>query len=64
VGVEKTLADGIWILVGVGISVVSTVVSGPPSDRPFNGATADSGKEDLERQSSTVGAVSPEAMVT
>lgn len=32
VRVEETLADGIGVLVGVGVSVVSTVVSRPPSD--------------------------------
>jgi len=30
--VQKTLPDGVWVLVGVGVSVVSTVISRPPSD--------------------------------
>jgi len=27
VGVEKTLADGVWILIGIGVSVVCSVIS-------------------------------------
>ena len=32
VRVEETLSNGVWILVGIGISVMSAVISGPPSD--------------------------------
>ena len=32
VRVEETLANGVWVLVGIGISVVGSVVSCPPSD--------------------------------
>lgn len=30
--VHKTLADTVWVLIGVGITMVSPVVSGPPTD--------------------------------
>lgn len=32
VGVEKTLADGVWVLLSIGVTVVSTVLHGPPAD--------------------------------
>jgi hypothetical protein len=32
VGVEETLADRVWVLVGIGVSVMCSVISGPPSD--------------------------------
>jgi hypothetical protein len=32
VRIEKTFADRVWVLVGIGVSVVSSVISGPPSD--------------------------------
>lgn len=44
-GVEETFTDGVWIFVGVGVTVVSTVVSRPPSDRTLDGPTSNSGKE-------------------
>ncbi len=46
VGVEETFTDGVWILVGVGVAVMRTVVSRPPSDRTLDGSTSDSGEED------------------
>lgn len=44
VRVQQSLADGIWVLLGVGVAMVSTVVSRPPSDGAFNGTTTDSGE--------------------
>lgn len=32
VRVEKTLSNGVWVLVGVGVSVMCPVISRPPSD--------------------------------
>lgn len=64
VRVEETLANGVGVLLGVGVSVVSTVTIGPPSDGAFNGASTDGSKVDLEGSSGLVGAVGPETMVT
>jgi hypothetical protein len=54
VGVEKSLADAVWVLVGVGVAVVSAVVSRPPTDRALNGSTSNGSKEDLEWERSGV----------
>ncbi len=64
VGVDKTLADRVWVLVGIGVSVVSPMVSGPPSDGTLNGATSSGGEQDLQWKGSGVRAVSPKAMIT
>ena len=32
VGVEKTLANRVWVFVGICVSVMGTMISGPPSD--------------------------------
>jgi hypothetical protein len=32
VGVEKAFSDAIWILGGIGVAVMSTMISAPPSD--------------------------------
>ena len=61
--VEETLADGIWVLVGVGVSVVSTMVSRPPPDGALDGTATHGGEEDLEGKRRGVGAVRPETMV-
>jgi hypothetical protein len=63
VAVEKTLADGIGILIGIGVAVVRAVKAGPPSRAAFDGGRATGGEEDLEGQRSLVARVSPEAMV-
>jgi hypothetical protein len=44
--VEETLAHGVRILVSVGVAVVGTVVSGPPSDGTFDGTATNSGQVD------------------
>jgi hypothetical protein len=46
--VEETLADGIGILDGVGVSVVSAVIPRPPADRALHGASAHGSEVDLE----------------
>jgi hypothetical protein len=63
-GVEKTLADGVGVLDGVGISVVSTVIPGPPPDRALHGASANGRKVDLEGSGGLVRAVCPKTVVT
>jgi hypothetical protein len=59
VRVEETLSDRVWILVGIGVSVVGSVISGPPSDRTLDSSTTDGSEEDLEREGSRVGGVCP-----
>ena len=64
VRVEQTLADGVGVLVGIGITVVSPVITRPPADGTFDGTTTNGGEPDTERKTSRVGAVSPETMVS
>ena len=64
VAVQKTLANAVGVLDGVGVAVVSAVVTAPPADGALDGTAANSSEEDLEREGSVVGLVSPETMVT
>jgi len=64
VAVEETLTDRVGVLVGIGVSVVSAVTVGPPADRAFDGAGANSSKVDSEGKASLVRAVSPKAVVS
>lgn len=48
--VQETLADGIWIFFGVCVSVMGTMITGPPSDGTFDGAASDSSEEDSKRK--------------
>ena len=48
VRVEEALADGVWVLVGIGISVVSSVISGPPTNGSFDRTTSNRSQEYLE----------------
>ena len=59
VGIEETFADGIWIFVGVGVSVMCAVITSPPSYRAFDGTPANSCKKDPEREGSRVRRVGP-----
>lgn len=52
--VEKTLANGVGILLGVGIAMVGTMLPGPPADRTFDGASTDSSEIDFQGESSLV----------
>jgi len=63
VGVGETFADGVGIFVGIGVTMMSTVISGPPSDRSFNSPTSNSGEEYSKRKSGGVGSVCPKTMV-
>lgn len=63
VGVEETLADGVGVLFGVGVAVVSAVVAGPPANGTFDSTSADKGEVDLERSAGFVGGVSPKTVV-
>ena len=46
--VHQTLANGVRVLLGIGVSVMGTMVSGPPSDGTLNGATSDGSEKVLE----------------
>lgn len=63
VGVEQALADGIGVLLGVGITVVSTVVPGPPSDGTLDSGSSHSSQVDLDGERGLVGAMSPKSVV-
>ena len=62
--VEKTLANAVGVLVGVGVAVVGTVVAAPPADGALNSAAADECEEDAQWQRGIVRFVCPETMVT
>jgi hypothetical protein len=64
VRVQETLADGVGVLVGVGVAVVSTVVTAPPANRALDSTAANSSEEDRKRERGVVGLVRPKAMVT
>ena len=63
VRVQETLADRVRVLVGVGVAMVSTVVSRPPADRSLDGTSAKRSQEDLEWESGSVGRMCPESMI-
>jgi hypothetical protein len=52
VRVEKALPNGVWVLVGVGVSVMCSVISRPPSDRTFDCSTSNGCQENLQGRSS------------
>lgn len=49
VRVEETLADRIWVFVGVGVSVMGTMIPSPPSHRALHGTTSYGSKENPKR---------------
>jgi hypothetical protein len=61
--VEKSLANAVGVLAGVGVAVVSTVVAAPPADRALNGTTTNKSEEDAQRKAGIVRLVCPETMV-
>jgi hypothetical protein len=64
VRVEKTLADGVGVLFGVGVAVVRTMLPGPPSNGTLDSTSSNSGEINLEGKRGLVRCVSPETMVT
>jgi DNA replication initiation complex subunit (GINS family) len=48
VRVQEALANRVGIILSVGITVVSSVATGPPADRALDGASANGSKVDLE----------------
>ena len=63
VRVQQALADRVWVLVGVGIAVVSTVVTSPPADRAFDGTAANRSEEDAKRQGGRIRGMGPKAVI-
>jgi hypothetical protein len=55
----ETFVGGVWVQLGVGISVVRSVSSRPPLNRPLNGTSSGSRESVLKRHGSVVGSVSP-----
>ena len=52
--VEQTFADGVWVLLGIGVSVMCSVVACPPSDGAFNRTTANGSEEYSQGKSARV----------
>ena len=57
--IHQTLSDRVGVLLGIGVSMVSTVISRPPPDGALNGAATESSKDVLKRSRGGVGAMSP-----
>lgn len=57
--VHQAFADRIWIFLGVGVSVMSTMITSPPSDRALDSTTANPSEEDSKRQSGRVRGMCP-----
>lgn len=64
VRVEQALSDGVGVLLGVGVTVVSTVIPGPPSDRTLDSGSSHSSQVDLDGERGLVRAVSPKSVVS
>lgn len=61
---EKTLVDGVWILVCVRVTVMYTVLLCPPSDGTLHGAAAGCREPDAKGESGRVGTMSPETVIS
>lgn len=64
VRVPETLLDRVGILVGVGVSVMGTMIARPPTDRSLNGSSTNQSEEKFEWSTCGVRGVGPETMVT
>lgn len=64
VGVEETLANRVGILVGIGVSVMGTMISSPPSYGSFNRSTTNGSEKDPQRNCGGIGSMGPEAMIS
>lgn len=60
----EALVSRVWVKLGVGVSVVCSVSSGPPFDRSLNGTCTSDRKSVLKWDGSVVGSVSPKSVVT
>jgi len=59
VGVEEAFADGVWVFVGVGVSMMGAVVTSPPTDRTLDCSTTNGSEEDTERECGGVRCMCP-----
>jgi len=59
----ETLVGRVGVELGVGVSVMSPVTTGPPLDGSLDGASASHGKSDLKRSRGVVRSVSPQSVV-
>jgi hypothetical protein len=57
--VHQSFANRVGILLGIGISMMGTVIPRPPSDRAFNGTTSNRGKNVLKWSRSGIRTMSP-----
>lgn len=62
--VKEAFADGVGVLVCIGVTVMGTVVTGPPADGAFDRTATNSGEEDAEGEGGRVRCVCPEAVIT
>jgi len=53
-GVQQSLADTIGILVGIGVTVMSPMITRPPTNGTLNSTTTNSCKENLQRKARRV----------
>lgn len=63
VAVEQALADAVGVLAGVGVTVVSAVVTAPPADGALNGTASNGGEEDAQGKPGRVRLVGPKTVV-
>ena len=64
VGIEETLANGVGVLLSIGVTVVSSVAVRPPSNGSLNGTGTNGSEVNSEEQITLVRAVRPKTMVT
>ena len=64
VGPEQTMVGAVRVELGVGVTMVGTVTTGPPLDGSLNGACACDCEDILQDFGRIVGSMCPEAMVT
>ena len=64
VGPPETLVGRVRVELGVGVSVVGSVSSGPPFDGSLNGTSTSDREGVLERDRGVVSSVSPQSVVT
>jgi hypothetical protein len=60
----EALVGRVWVELGVGVSVVSSVSPGPPFDGTLDGTGTSHGEEVLQRSRGIVRSVCPQSVVT
>jgi len=58
----EPLVSRVWVKVGVGVTVVSSVTTGPPFDGSLDGSGSRTGETVLQRKGSGVRSVSPKSL--